>query len=446
MLNDPRTPPYANSQSPGLPPVAPPTGKFLIQLFLVPGLIVALVVGLLLIVYWLINGPRSPESYLTKLDDSNPDIRWRAAADLAQVLPRDPGLAADAHFALQLADRLEKARAAHAPAEAAWAAKAPTATKQEAEVEKKRLEPERTYILYLASSLGHFKIPAGVFSLKEMATQEGGMEPRDLARQRRLAVWHLANLGESVSTFDKLDPRQQAAIVHQLDTAAEQGPRPDWARACRDYLRKRQEGHPDTLGVDKVLIRCSEDDNPFLREIAAFAMNFWIGTAKEEEALEEALVRLSYDNGRGEEKLNDLLEEEAQEEAALTTQPLARMGETRTLVKKKGYKIQATATITLARRGSTRTWVDLLAEMLDPDYLRQVFRTQNKQTEEEKPDEAVVTQTVLNALKALAKLHEKRPELGLKGCTAAVGKLVESDNAAIRKEAKETQNALNVSR
>jgi hypothetical protein len=446
MKYEPRTNSHASSEPPGLPPVAPPTGKLLIQLFLVPGVIVALIVGLLLIVYWLINGPRSPEAYLTKLDDSNPDIRWRAAADLAQVLPRDPGLASDAHFALELADRLDRARTAHAPAEAAWAAKAPTATKQEAEVERKRLEPDRTYILYLASSLGHFKIPAGVFLLKDMALQTSGMEPRELARQRRLAVWHLANLGESVSTFDKLSPPQQAAILQQLDTAAEQGPRPEWARVCRDYLRRRQEGKHDALGVDKVLIACAEDDNPFLREIAAFAMNFWTGTAKEEEAIEETLVRLSHDDGRGEDQLNDLLEEEAAEEAAATTQPLTRQGDTRTLVKKKGYKVQATATITLARRGSLRTRLDLFQELLDPDYLRQVFRTQNKQTGEEKPDEAVVTQTVLNALKALAKLHEKRPELPLKGCPAAVSKLLECDNAAIRNEAREMQNILNGSK
>jgi hypothetical protein len=52
---------------------------------------------------------------------------------------------------------------------------------------------------------------------------------------------------------------------------------------------------------------------------------------------------------------------------------------------------------------------------------------------------------VLNALKALAKLHEKRPELPLKGCPAAVSKLLDSHNAAIRNEAKETQNSLNTS-
>jgi hypothetical protein len=429
MNSDPVIDARPNPDPPGLPPVSPPTGKFLMQLFLVPGLIVVLVVGLLLFVYWLINGPRSPESYLKKLDDPNLDVRWRAAADLAQVLPRDTGLASDAGFALQLADRLEKARSAHAPAEAAWAEKAPTTTKEQFEAEEKKLEPERTYILYLASSLGHFKVPAGVFVLKEMATQEGKAEPRYLARQRRQAVWHLANLGESVGTFDKLSPMQQAALLQQLESAAEQGPRPEWARACLDYLRRRQEGKPDALGVDKVLVQDSGDDNPFLREMAAFAMNFWTGTAKEEEAMEGALLRRSYDDGRGEDQLNELLEEEAK-------------ADTRALVKQKGFKVQATATVALARRGSPRTRIDLLEEMLDPDRLRQVFVNKNTKTGEETPDEAVVTQTVLNALKAVARLHEKRPDLPLKGCATAVDKLAGSDNAAVRKEAKETQNAL----
>lgn len=429
MNTDPVIDARPNPDPPGLPPVSPPTGKFLMQLFLVPGLIVVLVVGLLLFVYWLINGPRSPESYLKKLDDPNLDVRWRAAADLAQVLPRDTGLASDAGFALQLADRLEKARSAHAAAEVDWAKNAPAAGKEQFEAEEKKLEPERTYILYLASSLGHFKVPAGVFVLKEMATQEGKAEPRYLARQRRQAVWHLANLGESVGTFDKLSAMQQAAILQQLESAAEQGPRPEWARACLEYLRKRQEGKPDALGVDKVLVQCSEDDNPFLREMAAFAMNFWTGTAKEEEAMEGALLRLSYDDGRGEEQLNELLDEETK-------------ADTRALVKQKGFKVQATATVALARRGSPRTRIDLLEEMLDPDRLRQVFVSKNTRTGEETPDEAVVTQTVLNALKAVSKLHEKRPDLPLKGCAAAVDKLAGSDNPAIRKEAKETQNAL----
>ncbi len=43
-----------------LPPVTPPTGKFIVQLFLVPGLIVGLIVGVLLLVYWLFGGPVLP--------------------------------------------------------------------------------------------------------------------------------------------------------------------------------------------------------------------------------------------------------------------------------------------------------------------------------------------------------------------------------------------------
>jgi hypothetical protein len=434
MNSDPRVTLRPSPEPPGLPPVSPPTGKFLLQLFLVPGLLVVLVVGLLLFIYWLFNGPQSPEAYLKKLEDANPELRWRAAADLAQVLPRDAGLASDAGFALQLADRLQKARAAQAPAEAAWAAKAPTATAKEAEVEEERLNPARNQVLYLASSLSHFKIPAGVFTLKEMAVEEGKVEPKYLAGQRRQAVWLLANLGESVSSFDKLGPPQQAAILQQLEATAEQGPHPEWARACREHLRNRQAGKPDTLGVDQVLIRCAaDDDDPALRAMAAFAMNFWSGRAKEEEALEEALVRLSHDDGRGEEKLRNLLEED-------------ETVETRTLVKRQGYQAQVNATIALARRGSPRTRLELLEEMLDPDLLRGIFRKQNKKTGDEVPDEAVATQTVLNALKATALLHEKRPELPLKGCAAAVDKLADSDNVAIRNEAKETQHVLKASK
>ena len=80
----------------GLPPVSQPSGKFIVQLFLVPGLIVCLIVCVLLVVNWLFSGPRSPDAFLKRLDDTNPEVRWRAASDLAQVLLRDPQLAQNA--------------------------------------------------------------------------------------------------------------------------------------------------------------------------------------------------------------------------------------------------------------------------------------------------------------------------------------------------------------
>ena len=89
-----------SAEQPGLPPVVAPSGRFIAQLFLVPGLIVAAAVVVLLAFSWLAGGRRSPEAFLRDLDSTNPDIRWRTASDLAQVLRRDPELASNADFGL----------------------------------------------------------------------------------------------------------------------------------------------------------------------------------------------------------------------------------------------------------------------------------------------------------------------------------------------------------
>ena len=61
----------------GLPPVVPPTGRFLAQLFVVPALIVAFVVVLLLGANWLFGGARTPE----QLDDNLACLAWRPSDD-----------------------------------------------------------------------------------------------------------------------------------------------------------------------------------------------------------------------------------------------------------------------------------------------------------------------------------------------------------------------------
>src|SRR5262249_24869735 len=96
----------------GLPPVAPPSGRFIAQLFLVPGLIVAVAVLLLLLFKNLIGGTRTKEEYLQDLDSSNAEVRWRAAHDLAQILKRRESLvewASDPALGLELARRLDLA-------------------------------------------------------------------------------------------------------------------------------------------------------------------------------------------------------------------------------------------------------------------------------------------------------------------------------------------------
>src|SRR5438445_11013850 len=88
----------------GLPAVVPPSGKFIVQLFLVPFLIVTLVVGFLITFSWLVGGARTPKDFLDKLDSPNPEVRWRGAEELAQYLQRVEALARSSSIALQLWD------------------------------------------------------------------------------------------------------------------------------------------------------------------------------------------------------------------------------------------------------------------------------------------------------------------------------------------------------
>src|SRR5262245_29716373 len=122
-MSEPANPPP--SEAPGLPPVVAPSGRFIAQLFLVPGLIVAGAVTVLLLFSWMAGGNRTPAEFLRNLESSNSDIRWRTASDLAQVLKRDTSLASNPDFGLKLSvllkqalDDLERAEAGRAKADA----------------------------------------------------------------------------------------------------------------------------------------------------------------------------------------------------------------------------------------------------------------------------------------------------------------------------------------
>ncbi len=431
MSITPASPNKAPTPLPGLPPVAPPTGRFVVQLFLVPGLIVVLLVAVAYGYHYffgLLFGSPSPDQFLHKLDDPNAEVRWRTAADLGQVLLRDQHLASDPDFALKLADRLEKAHANSKEAEDAFAKRVGSLSPDDAERERKKLEPERNYVQYLSACLGNFMVPVGVPILSELATQTSGMEPKALALQRRQAVWGLAVLGEKCEHFDKLPPDEQASILLRLEQSITRGEHVGWATAARDYLTARQEGKSDTMGVDMALETCAQAPEPFIRELAAFALNFWHGTDAENKRIEATLKKLSYDDGRGEE-----------EQAAQSgDDPSGTISTTH----KPGRKVCYNATIALARRGSDKTRVDLLVEMLDENQLREVFRLREKNGAE-RPDEAAVVETMLNALKATAEMHRHNPQLTSEALREAVSKLTNDKNAAVANEAKKTQQVLN---
>jgi hypothetical protein len=115
--------------------------------------------------------------------------------------------------------------------------------------------------------------------------------------------------------------------------------------------------------------------------------------------------------------------------------------ESRPVTTKQGFNVQANAAVALARRGSARVRLDLLEEMLAPDRLREIFVLKYRDGTE-KPDEALVAQTLTNALKAVVQLHRKRPQTKLDKLKPLIDDLANSDNAEVRAEAKQTQLAL----
>jgi hypothetical protein len=431
--------PHSSQSNPGLPTVTPPSGGMFFRLFGVPALIVGGLVLLLIVGQPLIGkvsqlilgrtwGSASPEQFLRDLDDSNTEVRWRAANDLAQVLLRDDNLASDSDFALQLVQRLRRTLDSSAPFEKAHAEHFAKLSPQEEATELKKLDPERNYILLLSQCLGHFMVPVGAPVLEELAVQQSGLDPRALGARRRQALWALANLGENVRRFDKLSTEQQETVLTRLETAAG-GEQAVAAKAALDALKNRQEGRPSAMGMDRVIEMCADAEDPSLRELAAFDANFWSGSAKENARIEKTLLRLCDDPGKGENELAKLEDENAEQE-------------TRKLVKKPGFRVQVNAAIALARQG-WKVRLPLLQTMLDEDELRGIFVVQSKQGGAEQPDQAAVVETMLNALKAVAELHRKNPQLDLSSLQPNIDRLAHNPNPAVQTEAGRVVLALN---
>jgi hypothetical protein len=104
-----------------------------------------------------------------------------------------------------------------------------------------------------------------------------------------------------------------------------------------------------------------------------------------------------------------------------------------------GWEIRYNATIALARRGSDKAAdrLDVLEEMLDEQKQRANFA--KREGDRQVVDEAGANATVLNALKAIVQLHDKNPALDLSPLNAAIQKLTQSSNAALRTEAEQTR-------
>jgi hypothetical protein len=73
--------------------------------------------------------------------------------------------------------------------------------------------------------------------------------------------------------------------------------------------------------------------------------------------------------------------------------------------------------------------------MLDENELRSIFVVQSTRDGSERPNEGLVIDTVVNALKAASELHRKRPQLDLSRLQASIDQLTQDPNPSIRSEA-----------
>ena len=162
------------SAADALPPVEPPSAGFILQLFVVPGLIVVIIVMVWLMLNWLAHMGSDPQSYVKALERNN-EARWQAAVNLANALRSDRGpLKNNSQIATQIAGILDREITAGSLKEGSI-----------------------TLRDFLCRALGEFNVPDGLpVLLKAASTQRGPEE----AAVRRAALAAIALLADNVHT------------------------------------------------------------------------------------------------------------------------------------------------------------------------------------------------------------------------------------------------------
>ncbi len=301
------------------------------------------------------------------------------------------------------------------------------------------LRPGREYSLYLIACLGNATIPVGAPLLEELATNKDGSDSWAVFQRRRHALWALANLGKNLKRFDALPESRREAVLGELgnEAAADSSERGKWARQALDYLQGPEAHSLQSLGLDRALTTCAQDPNPFLREVSALALNFWEGLPAENARMDDVLVRLTHDDGSGEDILVAMRDEERRiagyrEDEKQIDVPVTKI---------PGLTIRYNATIALARRGSDKLRLGLLEEMLDQDLLRQRFVVAGPDGKDI-VDEALVSKTLEGAMEAVAELHHRKPERDLSKLVSKIEYLAQDSNLATRSEADRTLRSL----
>ncbi|MCC7083617.1 MAG: HEAT repeat domain-containing protein [Pirellulales bacterium] len=157
-----------------LPPVEPPSAGFLVQLFVIPGVIVAIIVAVWLLFHWLANMGNDPEQYIKKLR-GNSDMRWQAASNLAGSLHGEAGdqIKANPKQAAELAAILDE------------------------EITAGRMDEKPVNMrIFLCRALGEFRVPEALPILIKAASTQRDEKEIDV---RRAAVQGLAVIASNLA-------------------------------------------------------------------------------------------------------------------------------------------------------------------------------------------------------------------------------------------------------
>ncbi|MBI5761856.1 MAG: hypothetical protein HZA46_25375 [Planctomycetales bacterium] len=195
-----------------LPPVQPPSAGFILQLFVVPGVIVMAVVAVWLLFGKLATSEQDWHGLVRELQQPNQHRRWRGALGLAQILKSDLD---SGDMGQHLASNLELART--------------LSDVLHQELRRGSQEPDSLkYQSMLARTLGMFDLP-------EIVTPP---------------------LREAIQTGHDRDVRKDslAAVAVLLGRLSEHG----------------QPVHDDDLFGD--LVQISTDDDPLIRQLGAFTL------------------------------------------------------------------------------------------------------------------------------------------------------------------------------
>ncbi|MGD9723271.1 MAG: HEAT repeat domain-containing protein [Pirellulales bacterium] len=252
-------PPQRFSPDDALPPVEPPSAGFILQLFVVPGVIVIVIVMIWLMFNWLAHMGSGSEAYVRDLSRNN-EARWQAAFNLANALRAErgstqPELTVDKRLAEQLAGILND------------------------ELEAGSMDEKPiTLRIYLSRALGEFRVDDGLPVLIKVASTE--RDPRE-GDARRAALEGIALLAANFPPDDKrfVDHAKLREVL--LEAAAADDPR---TRAAAAVAMGVIGGAPF---VDKLHFML-EDSHPDVRYNAALRLAH-LGDAASVDVLTEML-------------------------------------------------------------------------------------------------------------------------------------------------------------